>query len=228
MRAHRLGVLAFGGSGADTLELWRGVHWTAAAVGLLVWGLVLYCMLRYRRRDDALPSQSGENIPMEVLYTVTPLVIVGVLFAFTMATQQSQIELSDDPDVVVDVVGFQWSWRFTYPEEGVVVNPDGVGAPELVVPVGATVRFRLETADVNHSFWVPRFLVKRDLIPGIDNQIEVDVTEPGRWEGRCAEFCGLDHYRMNFSVRAVPAGEYDQWLDDQRAVQVAPEQGASS
>ena len=203
--------------GRDVLALWRGTHWAAAGVGLLVWGLVVFAILRYRRRNDDLPSQSPENLPLEIAYTVAPLVIVAVLFAFTVGTEQRVSALAADPDVVVDVVGFQWSWQFEYPEEGVTVVSDGVRAPRMVLPVGSTVRFRLSTPDVNHSFWVPRFLVKRDLIAGIDNQIDVDVVEEGEWIGRCAEFCGLEHYRMRFEVAAVPEADYRAWLDEQRA-----------
>ncbi len=210
--------------GQDFLDLWRGFHWVAAAVGVLIWGLVVYSVIRFRRRGDDLPRQSPYNIPMEVLYTVTPLVVVAVLFGFTVATQQRVTAVSADPDVVVDVTGFQWSWQFAYPEEGVTVRSDGVEPPRMVLPVGANVRFRLKANDVVHSFWVPRFLVKRDLIPGVDNQFDVKVTEEGEWVGRCAEFCGLDHYQMNFSVAGVPAAQYRQWLDQQRSAAAAQAQ----
>ncbi len=206
------------GDGQEVLELWRGSHWVAAGVGLLIYGLVVFAVLRYRRRNDDLPSQTPENIPVEIAYTLTPLVIVAVLFGFTVVTQQRVTALSADPDVVVDVVGFQWSWEFEYPEEAVTVASDGVGAPRIVLPVGSTVRFRLASSDVVHSFWVPRFLVKRDLIPGVNNQFDVDVVEAGEWVGRCAEFCGLDHYRMRFEVAAVPEAQYRAWLDEQREV----------
>jgi cytochrome c oxidase subunit 2 len=89
--------------------------------------------------------------------------------------------------------------------------------PVLVLPVGRTVRFELEAADVIHSFWVPEFLTKKDLIPGVDNAIDVDVVEAGEWVGRCAEYCGFDHWRMTFDVRAVPADEYDAWVAEARA-----------
>ncbi|MBW3547669.1 MAG: cytochrome c oxidase subunit II [Actinobacteria bacterium] len=203
--------------GREVLGLWNGFHWVALGVGLLIWGLVLYCVARYRRRNDELPSQSPYNVPVEIVYTVTPLLIVIALFGFTVVREQSVTALVDQPDVVVDVVGFQWSWEFSYPEEDVVVESDGVGFPRLVVPVDSTVRFRLETTDVIHSFWVPEFMMKRDLIPGIDNQIDVDVVEEGVWTGRCAEYCGLDHYRMDFIVAAVSPGEYEAWLDEQRS-----------
>ena len=203
--------------GREVLGLWNGFHWVALGVGLLIWGLVLYCVARYRRRNDDLPSQSPYNIPVEIVYTVTPLLIVIALFGFTVVREQRVTALVDEPDVVVDVVGFQWSWEFSYPEEDVVVETDGVTFPRLVVPVDSTVRFRLQTTDVIHSFWVPEFMMKRDLIPGIDNEIDVDVVKEGEWTGRCAEYCGLDHYRMKFTVAAVPPGEYRSWLDEQRS-----------
>ncbi|MBW3611736.1 MAG: cytochrome c oxidase subunit II [Actinobacteria bacterium] len=206
--------------GEKVLGLWRGFHWIALGVGLLIWGLVVFSVLRFRRRNDELPSQSHENIPVEIFYTVAPLLVVIGLFIFTMDAQQEVTALVDDPDVVVDVVGFQWSWQFGYPEEGVTVVSNGVDPPRMVLPVGATVRFNLESPDVNHSFWVPRFLVKRDLIPGIENQIDVEVTEAGEWEGRCAEYCGLAHYRMDFSVAAVAPDEYAEWINAQKLTPV--------
>lgn len=215
------------GQGEDVADLWRGFHWIGLGVGLLIWGLVVFSVLSYRRRNDDLPSQSPYNIPVEIVYTVAPLLVVIGLFAFTVNTQQDVVALADDPDVVVDVVGFQWSWQFDYPEEEVTIRSDGVTPPEMVLPVGSTVRFRLVSSDVIHSFWVPRFLVKRDLIPGVDNEIDVDVTKAGEWEGRCAEFCGLEHYRMNFSVTAVPMEYYRSWLDEQRAQQDRNEERSS-
>ena len=86
----------------------------------------------------------------------------------------------------------------------------------LVLPVQRKIRFDLVAQDVNHSFWVPRFLTKRELIVDVDNQIDVDTTEVGTFAGKCAEFCGLDHWRMNFTVRVVPEAEYQAWLGEQR------------
>ncbi len=112
-------------------------------------------------------------------------------------------------------VAGRWDWQFTYAESGVTVTPAPGERPVLVLPVDRTIRFELETADVIHSFWVPEFGTKRDLIPRVDNQIDIDITEPGTWTGRCAEYCGLDHATMDFEVRAVPADEFDDWLTDQ-------------
>jgi cytochrome c oxidase subunit 2 len=184
-------------------------------VAALIWALVAWSILRYRRRNDDLPSQTHENIPLEIAYTVTPLLIVAVLFGFTVFTQEQVTGAEEDVDLEVEVVGFQWSWEFRYPDLGVDVESTGEADPVLVLPVGATVRFDLVAEDVNHSFWVPEFLEKRDLIPRVDNHVDVEVTRAGEWTGRCAEFCGLKHWAMRFGVRAVPQDEFDRWVRDE-------------
>jgi cytochrome c oxidase subunit 2 len=98
----------------------------------------------------------------------------------------------------------------------------------MVLPVGQPVELRLISDDVNHAFWVPDFLSKRDLIPGVDNQISLTPTETGSYVGRCAEFCGLDHWRMNYTVRVVSEDDYERWLDEQRADAEAEDEGAGS
>ena len=146
-----------------------------------------------------------------------PVVIVAVLFGVSWAAEGPVTDVGPDPAARVDVIGFRWSWQFAYPDEEVVVTGEPGRGPELVIPVGRPVQLRLISADVAHSFWVPDFLSKRDLIPGIDNTIDVTPTETGEYVGRCAEFCGLDHWRMNYSVRVVSDDEYEEWLDEQRA-----------
>lgn len=202
--------------GEQIRDLWQGFFLTAAAVGVLVWGLLVYVLIRYRRRNDDVPRQNPYNVPVEVLYTVVPIVAVAVLFGVSTAVEQDIGDVTDDPAVAVEVVGFQWQWRFTYPDEGVtLVGTPEDGPPELVLPVGETVRFDLVAEDVAHSFWVPDFLEKRDLIPGVDNELDITPTRTGTFVGRCAEFCGLDHWRMGFSVRVVEPDEYDAWLEEQ-------------
>lgn len=212
--------------GDRILRLWQGSTIAAICVGALVWGLLGYVVFTYRRRNDDVPRQNPYNVPVEVVYTVAPLVVVAVLFAFTVGTQQEVVSTSARPDLVVDVKGFQWQWQFHYPKEDITVTGTPGEPPTLVLPVGQTVTFRLETSDVVHSFWVPRFLSKRDLIPGVDNEVQVEVKEPGTWVGRCAEFCGLDHYKMNFSVRAVPVDEFGRWVAEQRSGAAAGVGGA--
>lgn len=203
--------------GRDIAELWHGSAVAGLVVGAVVWGLIIWSVVRYRRRSDALPSQTPHNIPLEVFYTVVPLLVIAGLVAFTIPTQDRITHVDEEPDLVVDVVGFQWSWEFRYPQHDVVVRTAGSDVddrPELVLPVGQVVRFDLVTRDVVHSFWVPEFLAKRDLIPGVDNAVQVRIEEEGTWRGRCAEFCGLDHWKMLFEVRAVPAEEFERWLAD--------------
>lgn len=212
--------------GDDVLDLWRILLAAGIALGAVVIALILWSVVRYRRPGDAgphdLPEQTGANVPLEVLYTVVPLVIVAVLFAVTMQAQDRVTRLSDVPDLAVEVTGFQWGWRFHYPAESVTVLGDANQPPRLVLPVGANVRLRLIAADVIHSFFVPAFLVKRDLIPGVDNQMEIRPTETGTYRAFCAEFCGLDHWRMTFDVEVVSPEAFQAFLDEQQPVPATP------
>jgi cytochrome c oxidase subunit 2 len=212
--------------GGDVLDLWRILLGAGIALGALVVALILWSVVRYRRPRGAaptdLPRQTSANVPLEVLYTVIPLLIVAVLFGLTLRTQRRVTRLSATPDLAVEVTGFQWGWRFRYPAQGVTVVGDANKPPTLVLPVGANVRLRLLAADVVHSFFVPAFLVKKDLIPGVDNQLEIRTTETGHFSGVCAEFCGLDHTRMTFSVDVVSPAEFQAFAARQ---QPAPGQG---
>lgn len=207
--------------GESIWHLWQGFFIAALFVGALVWGLLIWVLLRYRRRsdsdDDTVPNQSAYNIPLEIFYTAAPVVVVAVLFGFSVATQERVDRLDDDPDVTVDVVGFQWSWEFRYVDEDLVVTGSEEELPELVLPVDQVVHLRLDADDVAHSFWVPDFLSKRDLIPGFTNEIQVTPTEAGSYRGRCAEYCGLDHWKMLYTVRVVSQEDYEAWLTEAKA-----------
>lgn len=218
-----LGVLgACTGCGASSEPVTRqgrefhGLFGLFLALGVvvvaLIWSLTVWSVIRYRRGRRASPSDRQYHLPLEILYTALPVVIVSVLFALSVRGENRVNELSDHPQVVIDVVGFQWQWQFRYPEEDLVVAGTPRRPPTMVVPVGATVRLRLHADDVVHSFWVPEFLGKRDLVPGRRNEIDVTVTRPGRWQGRCAEFCGFDHWDMRLYVEAVSPGRYEAWI----------------
>jgi cytochrome c oxidase subunit 2 len=200
-------------------DLWRWFSAAAVGVGVFVLSLIVYVLVRYRRRNDEVPRQNPYNVPVEIAYTVAPIMIVAVLFAFSVRTEQSvDHDEAAEPDHVVEVVGFQWQWQFRYPETGLVITgtPEDGGFPQLVLPRGRTTRLELATTDVIHSFWVPRFLTKQDLIPGVDDVLVVTPTELGVHAGECAEFCGLDHGNMHFTVRVVEPSEFDQWLEETR------------
>lgn len=207
--------------GERTLSLWRGTFIAGIVVGLIVLGLIIYVLVRYRRRSDDVPNQGAHNLPVELVYTSIPVLIVAALFGFNVFTQEKITATVDDPDVHVEVLGFQWQWQFRYLDDSgspevVVTGVLGEPSPELVLPVRRTTQLDLMADDVIHSFWVPRFLTKRDLIPGVDNTIDVTPEQTGTFAGVCAEYCGLDHWRMRFSVRVVTADEFDRWLDEQR------------
>lgn len=204
--------------GESIYSLWQGFFVASIFVALLVWGLIIYSVVRYRRRDDdTIPNQNPYNIPVEIVYTSAPVLAVAVLFGFSVATEGNATRMSDDPAARIEVVGFQWSWQFVYPDEDITITGEPGEPPEMVIPLGQPTELELVSIDVNHAFWVPDFLSKRDLIPGVENAITVTPTEAGSYQGRCAEFCGLDHWSMYFSVRVVPEDEYDAWLDEQRA-----------
>lgn len=212
--------------GDDILGLWRLLLGAGIVVGGLVIALILWAVLRYRRPRDAatgdLPMQTGANIPIEVFYTVVPLVVVAVLFGLTMRTQHRITHRSATPELTVEATGFQWGWRFRYPAQGVTVVGDANQPPTLVLPVGVSIRVRLVAADVIHSFFVPSFLVKRDMIPGVENSIEVNPTRTGTYRGVCAEFCGLDHWRMTFDVEVVTPQQFQAFVAQQQQAPNGP------
>jgi cytochrome c oxidase subunit 2 len=206
--------------GREIQHLWQGFFVVALCVGTVVAGLILWTIVRYRRRGvepSKLPPQFRENVALEILYTAIPVLIVIVLFVFTVRTQGDVNRLVAKPDVIIEVTGFQWQWRFHYVNEGVTI----VGAPnraaEMVIPTNSSVRLVLTSPDVVHSFYVPAFLFKRDLIPGITNEVDLNVDTEGTFDGSCAEFCGLDHTHMTFVVRAVPPSRYRSWTVEQQA-----------
>jgi cytochrome c oxidase subunit 2 len=262
------------------LWTWAGV--AALALGVIVWGLIFWCCIRYRKRNDDLPRQTKYHITIEVTCFVVPLLIIGGLFYRTVVVEDDVNALTAHPDVRVQVDAFKWNWQFeyqqytgldgtvhqtVYPGEKDLTDAAGnsldteqgrtpkrvcdeassvisyncgasgadvhstaggplylstVGSeneiPVLVIPVNRTVRFTEHSEDVIHSFWVPEFLFKRDVIPygttstARDNQFEITATHTGSFVGRCAELCGTYHSQMNFEVRVVSESTFEKYL----------------
>lgn len=204
--------------GKDVLNLWEGTLLASLIVGGIVLFMIVYAAVAFRRRsDDQVPRQVRYNLPIEVLYTFVPIVVVSVLFYFTAIGENQEDKINDRSALQVQVVGFQWSWQFNYVDHGVSVTGRPGEPPQLVVPVGEQIHFHLVSPDVIHSFWVVPFLFKRDVIPGHPNEFEVTVTQPGTFQGRCAEFCGIHHDRMLFSVKALPVAQFNAWLSGAQA-----------
>lgn len=239
-------VLRFGWPGgvtpqADAMrELWTYSAIAALVVGAVTWGAMFWAVTFHRKRkddDDAPPRQTQYNLPVEIAFTVIPTIIVAVLFGFTVSVQNYVDGAAPDPDLAIDIRGFQWNWQFTYPEtQGVDGEPvstlgDSATIPLLVLPVDSRIEFTQASSDVIHSFFVPEFLFKRDVFPmpernNQDNVWQIDrIDQTGTFVGRCAELCGSYHSQMNFEVRALPQALFGQWLDLRE--QVNPATGAA-
>jgi cytochrome c oxidase subunit II len=204
--------------GARVLSLWQGSWIAALAVGAVVWGLIIWSIIFHRRRSEsAIPVQTRYNVPIEVLYTVVPLMMVLVLFFYTARDEAKLTSLSAEPDQVVHVVGYKWAWTFNYVEQQTYDVGTNADLPVLYLPLGETVRFELTSPDVIHSFWIIPFLMKMDVIPGRTNAFQVTPNELGTFRGKCAELCGVNHSRMLFEVRVVTPEEFDQHMIDLRA-----------
>jgi cytochrome c oxidase subunit 2 len=193
-------------------DLWRVFLGGGIVVAGIVWALATWVLLRYRRRAaDDLPAQTRGNTLIETVWTLAPLVTVVVLFILTLATLRVT-DAQDAAGVPVNVTAFRWGWSVEYPgsERQVVSTADQ--APEILLPVGQDVRIRLTSADVAHAFFVPAFVFKRDAIPGRPSTFTIRIANAGTYPGACAEYCGVLHDRMPFTIRAVPADAFSAWL----------------
>lgn len=210
--------------GQYVFDFYPVIFWIAVGVFILVEGLLLWTVLRYRRKptDTELPTQTHGHSGLEIVWTLIPAIIVTALFAFTVDTL-GKVETADNPDqnpaLTIDVTGFQWQWKFEYPDQGISLTGTGREGPVMALPVGQTVRIRLHSADTDviHSFYVPQFLYKKDAIPGRVNEFDVVVQQVGTFAGQCAEFCGFGHADMHFSVQAMTPADFDAWVAQQQA-----------
>jgi cytochrome c oxidase subunit 2 len=212
--------------------LWTWTVVAALVVGFIVWGLIFWTATFHRKKKtvdgepEELPRQFQYNIPLELFTVVVPTIMVCVLFFFTATTESKVLDKIPNPDVKVQVVAFQWNWEFKY-EDANAAKPGGSGQvstvgssgeiPLLVLPVGKTIQYDLVSTDVIHSFWVPEFHFKRDVMPNPDknnqdSSFQNTIDREGSFVGRCAELCGTYHSVMNFEVRALSADKFDQYI----------------
>lgn len=188
----------------------------AAPVFLGVEAALIWCILRYRKRDeDPAPQTVGGGRSLVVFFAI-PAVIIAALFPFGEATLMN-IERHETPQVQIRVEGFQWEWTFLYLNEGIFVAGKTLVRPAvMVLPVDEPVQIQLASRDVIHSFFVPDLLFKRDAIPGRTTTFTFTPTQLGTFHGQCAEFCGLWHSKMTFDVKVVPPIDYQTWIKQQR------------
>ena len=216
--------------------LWVNSWIVLLAVGVVTWGLMLWAAVAYRRRKGqaGLPVQLRYNMPIEIFYTIVPLILVVGFFAFTARDQTILETQYDDPDVSIVAIGKQWAWDFQYNGEdedeqdavwsmGVQAQPaangdvDQAELPTLYLPVDKSVKIKLQSRDVIHSFWIIDFLYKKDMYQGKDNYWSFTPTREGSYAGKCAELCGEYHSAMLFNVEVVSETEYEDYLDTLRA-----------
>jgi cytochrome c oxidase subunit 2 len=206
------------------LDLWIGTWIAAFAVGIAMWGVILWAANRYKTKHAKMPRQNRYNLPMEIFYTIAPFIIIAVLFYYTVLAQNEVTARQPNPEVTVDVVGQKWSWTFNYkaadnPAVGSDVWEAGTinKTPDLYLPVGKLVEFNLTSPDVIHSFWVISFYEKLDVIPGRVNVLQLRPTTEGVFAGKCAELCGTYHSAMLFNVHVVSESEYNAYLNSLEA-----------
>jgi cytochrome c oxidase subunit II len=198
-------------------QLYDIVFYIAVVIFVVVEALIVWSAFRYRRKpgDDELPPQTHGNNLVEVIWTAIPTVIVLVLFVLSFQTLQT-VDAKSDTDVRVRAVAARFQWSFDYLDaNGDVLFTQALPTGEaggMTVPVGEPVHVTLRSPDVIHAFYVPKFLFKRDVVPGKENNFDFTVEEAGTYRGQCAELCGAFHGAMIFDVHAVPPAEFDAWL----------------
>lgn len=239
MATAAISVLALAGCSADTVgqlkrlglpeaasdrapyifDLWIGTWIAAGVIGVGMWALIIWAAVRYKTNHNETPRQTRYNLPMEVFYTLAPFIVIGVLFYYTVLAQNAVQAKVAEPEVTLDVVGQKWSWTFNYKEaDNPAVGSDVWEAgtinktPDLYLPVGKSVQFNLSSPDVIHSFWVPAFYRKLDVIPGRSNNFQLTPTVEGVFAGKCTELCGTYHSAMLFNVHVVSEDEYHAYL----------------
>ena len=203
-------------------------------VGVIVWGLIVWAVIVYRRRkgQTGLPAQLRYNMPIEIFYTIVPLILVLGFFAFTARDQNAIEKPYANPDLKIQVYAKQWAWDFNYVTDnvydpGIQVQPDDASAtpgsvqegsiPTLYLPENKKITIQLDSRDVIHSFWVPAMLYKKDVIPGKTNYMYFETTgRTGTFVGKCAELCGEYHSAMLFNVKIVSQSEYDAHIKSLR------------
>lgn len=220
----------------DQQWLDRYVLYIITFVTLLVCALLLWCIVRFNRRTNPVPARFTHNTPIEVLWTVIPVLILLSIGIFSLPALFRSQEMPSDPDLVIKAIGRQWYWSYEYPNDQVAFDALMLTREELaengysddeyllatdnavVVPVGATVLVQVTASDVIHSWTIPAFAVKQDAVPGRIAQLWFDVDKEGVYFGQCSELCGINHAYMPIVVKAVSQEKYDAWLAEAKTI----------
>jgi cytochrome c oxidase subunit II len=200
--------------------------WVIAVISAFVLVLLLICIVRYNARANPTPSRTTHNTPIEILWTIVPVIILAVIAVPSFRLLFVQLEVPK-PDLTVKVTGKQWFWSYAYPDskfefDSLMVQEKDLKPGqlrllavdnEMVVPVNKVVHVLVTGADVIHSFTVPSFGIRMDAIPGRLNETWFKATTEGVFYGQCSELCGKDHAFMPIAVRVVKENEFNTWLN---------------
>lgn len=218
----------------EVFDLHMLIFWICVAIGIGVYGVMLYTLIMHRKSRGRRAAQFHESTAAEIVWTVIPVII---LIAMAVPASQTLIKMENtgDADLTIKVTGYQWLWEYSYLGEDIsffstlktplaeVYNKQEKGEHyllevdnELVLPVGKKTRFLITSNDVLHAWWVPDLAVKKDAIPGFINEAWTKIDKPGIYRGQCAELCGRHHGFMPIVVRALPEDEYSQWVADMK------------
>lgn len=216
--------------GSMTSNGWTIVLYIITAVTIFVCLLLLICIVRYNRRANPVPARFTHNTPLEIAWTLVPVLILVAIGAYSLPALFRSQEMPNNPDLVIKAIGHQWYWSYEYPNDGVAFDAlmlekdalaeAGYAEDEyllaadnpVVVPVGKTVLVQVTATDVIHSWTVPAFAVKQDAVPGRIAQLWFSVDKEGVFFGQCSELCGINHAYMPIVVKAVSQEKYDAWL----------------
>ncbi len=211
-----------------------GLHMTAmaicAGIGVVVYGILIFTLIRYRQSKGAVPAKFYKNTTLENIWTVIPAVLL-VSMAIPATQVMMDMEDSNDSELTIKITGSQWKWKYSYLNQGIEFESElstplkqmqglekkgvwylrDVNHP-LVLPINKKIRFVVTSSDVIHSWWVPKLGVKRDAIPGFIHEAWTLIKEPGTYRGQCAELCGENHAYMPIVVNAVSEEEFSKWV----------------
>ncbi len=235
----------------DTYDLHMQILWWCVAIGVVVFGAMLWSIINHRKSKGAVAATFHESTKIEIMWTVIPFIIL-ILMAIPATRVLTEAYDSTESDLDIQVTGYQWRWEYRYMREDAseeeVLFYSNLSTPSdqidnslpkgehyllevdkpMVIPVNKKVRFLITSNDVLHAWWVPAFAVKKDAVPGFINEAWAIAEEPGIYRGQCAELCGLQHGFMPIVVHAVPQEEYDAWYAEQQQAAVAAREGANS
>lgn len=215
-------------------DLHMTILWICVAIGLIVYGIMLYAIVRHRKARGHVAASFHESTTVEIIWSIIPFII---LFAMAVPATYTLIYMDnvDESEINIKITGHRWYWQYDYiddninfysylstPEDQIKnLAPKGkyylleVDRP-VVMPIGKKVRLLITSSDVMHSWWVPQLAVKKDAIPGFINEVWTKIDKPGTYRGQCAELCGTQHGFMPIVVEAKTQADYDLWLADQK------------